>query len=671
MSEPEEVILEGVHLATTFARDLWRRNAPQAQEHIIALDAVRQRLELFVGAICGVTLPIVGADPPATPTWLARIARRAPGHGVEREACAATDGERIQLPKTLDAPQGEAAALTCYRLLALEQAIRAVRGTPHALPDDGDLLVRDLFLLSEAVAVDRALAADLPGLLPDLCAARAVALAARPLLDPLTPAERSVERLLRAALAAHPAAPPGGVPLAVTSAESLAWARDVAPEVSGGGYRGLPLVALWGRVLPTPPGAKALQGSASDAEERPGRAPGGRFQMLRRRPKVREAAEDEDDARPGMWMARIDAPAESVEDPLGLQRPADRDDQYSPEELADALAELPEARLVHTPGAPREVLASEDPPYRRAYQQCGAPTAAGIVYPEWDWRADAYRARGAIVREVAPALGERTWADLALARHARLVRRVRRQFDSLRPRRVRLGRQTDGDEVDLSAYVTAFADIRAGQAVEDRLYVAARPVRRDIVIALLIDISASTDSWVAGNRRIIDVEKEALLIVCEALYTLGERYAILAFSGAGPGAVVLLTLKSFAERNGEAVLRRIAALEPDRYTRVGTAIRHVTTLLARETARHRLLLILSDGKPNDVDLYEGRYGVEDTRLAIAEARLQGIHPFCLTVDRQAPAYLQRMFGPGASAVLRRPELLSPALVDIIRRLVRS
>jgi nitric oxide reductase NorD protein len=253
-----------------------------------------------------------------------------------------------------------------------------------------------------------------------------------------------------------------------------------------------------------------------------------------------------------------------------------------------------------------------------------------------------------------------------MVRHALLVRRMRRQFDALRPRRVRWSRQPDGDDVDLSAYVTAFADRRAGGSSDDRLYTADRPGRRDLAIGLVIDTSASTDGWIGGARRIIDVEKEALIVVLEALDALGDPHAVLAFSGQGPGEVKLLAIKAFDEVVDANVRRRVAGLEPDRYTRAGAAIRHATALLAAQRARRGLLLLLSDGRPNDIDEYEGRYGIEDTRQAVAEARLLGVVPFCLTVDREAPAYLSSLFGPGGFALLRTPEHLPAALIGVVR-----
>jgi nitric oxide reductase NorD protein len=369
-------------------------------------------------------------------------------------------------------------------------------------------------------------------------------------------------------------------------------------------------------------------------------------------------------------MIRADEPMESVEDPMGLQRPADQDDDADAADLADSLSELPEARVVQSPGRPREVLDSDGAMVARAPARIHhIAEHPGIVYPEWDYRLAAYRQRGAVVRSSCAASGSGAWVEEVMARHAALVRRVRRRFDGLRPRRLRVGLQADGADLDLSAYVTAFANWRARQSADDRFYTAARPVRRDLAIALLIDVSASTDSWVSGSLRIIDVEKESLIVLLEALDALGDRYAALGFSGEGPGDVRVVTIKHFDERSGVDVRRRVAALEPDGYTRAGAAIRHASAVLAREVARHRLLLILSDGKPNDVDQYAGRYGIEDTRQAIAEARMQRLVPYCLTVDREAPAYMPSIFGPRGYAVLRRQDLLPAVLIEVVRRLL--
>jgi nitric oxide reductase NorD protein len=190
-----------------------------------------------------------------------------------------------------------------------------------------------------------------------------------------------------------------------------------------------------------------------------------------------------------------------------------------------------------------------------------------------------------------------------------------------------------------------------------------------LAITLLVDISGSTDSWVSAGRRVIDVEREALLLVCLALDSLREPYSVLGFSGQGARGVVVREIKRFDEPYSDTVALRIAGLEPEHYTRAGAALRHAAAVLMRQPVRHRLLLLLSDGKPNDDDVYEGRYGVEDLRQAVVEARLQGISPFCLTIDRSAASYLARIFGLHHYVLLREPERLPGALLTWLRRLV--
>jgi nitric oxide reductase NorD protein len=190
-------------------------------------------------------------------------------------------------------------------------------------------------------------------------------------------------------------------------------------------------------------------------------------------------------------------------------------------------------------------------------------------------------------------------------------------------------------------------------------------------VAFLIDASGSTDAWVSGGRRVLDIEKEAILVLCEALEALGDRYAISAFAGRGARAVQVWRIKGFMEAYGEAVRARIAGLSGEAYTRLGAPIRHLTACLTRQRARLRLLFLLSDGKPNDEDEYAGTYGIEDTRQAVAEARLQGIHLFCLTVDRQASIYLPQMFGPQGYGILWEVAQLPQRLPEIYRAITTA
>jgi len=250
-----------------------------------------------------------------------------------------------------------------------------------------------------------------------------------------------------------------------------------------------------------------------------------------------------------------------------------------------------------------------------------------------------------------------------------MLQAVRRHFELLRSQRSVVRRQVDGDDIDLDAWCEARADFVAGLPLSERVYRRQSRHRRDLAVLVLIDVSGSTDGWVAPGRRVIDVGREALLVVSIALDGMGAPFGVQAFSGEGPQGVVVRSVKQFAEPYGPSVALRIAGLEPEHYTRAGAALRHASSTLMAQAAAHRLLLLISDGKPNDVDAYEGRYGVEDMRQAVTEARLQGIAPFCLTIDRQAAGYLSCIFGAHNYALLPRTERLPEVLLDWLRRLV--
>jgi nitric oxide reductase NorD protein len=367
-------------------------------------------------------------------------------------------------------------------------------------------------------------------------------------------------------------------------------------------------------------------------------------------------------------------PHEQAEDPVGLQRPTDRDASTAAEELADSLSELPQAKLVSTPGRPREILLSQDTPLhvtKQALVVTDATVEQRLRYPEWDYRALAYREQAVTVHLQPIHEGPQAWVDRTCAEHRSMLHQVRRRFELLRAQRLRLRKQLDGDDIDIDAYVQAMSDFRAGLALHQSLYQSWRQARRDLAILILTDASGSTDSWISDDKRVVDVEREALLLVAIALQGMHEPFALHAFSGEGPHGVVVRELKRFEEPFSDSIARRIAALEPEHYTRAGAAIRHASATLMGQGARHRLLLLLSDGKPNDIDAYEGRYGVEDMRQAVTEARLQGIHCFCLTIDRQAASYLPGVFGPRQYGLLPRPGLLPTVLLDWMKRLVQA
>jgi len=180
----------------------------------------------------------------------------------------------------------------------------------------------------------------------------------------------------------------------------------------------------------------------------------------------------------------------------------------------------------------------------------------------------------------------------------------------------------------------------------------------------------STDAWVSSEARVIDVIRDSLLLFGEALMATGDRFALCGFSSVKRSNVRFHRLKDFDQRFDDRARGRIMAIKPGYYTRLGAAIRHATTILEKQTAARRILLILSDGKPNDLDLYDGRYGIEDTRVAIVEARSHGIVPFCVTIDREGASYLPHLFGPAGFAVIRQPDELPARLPMFYAQLTR-
>lgn len=271
-------------------------------------------------------------------------------------------------------------------------------------------------------------------------------------------------------------------------------------------------------------------------------------------------------------------------------------------------------------------------------EEAVAGAAGGIKYDEWDFRRGGYRRNWCSLFEHDVHPGHEPFVELTLQRYGGYVTVLRKKFELLRREPKVLRRQYDGEDVDLDAMVEAFADLRAGLPPSGGLFTRLDRQERSIAVLFLLDMSGSTKGWV--NQA----EKESLVLMCEALEALGDRYAIYGFSGMTRMRCDFYRIKDFSEAYGEAVKRRIAGVSPKDYTRMGPPIRHSVSLLESAEARTRLLITLSDGKPEDWDTYKGEYGIEDTRRALIEARERGIHPFCITIDREAGSYLPHMYG---------------------------
>ncbi len=644
MPEAEELFVDAARHAASAVQGVWQRRRAPAHRPGLRLADQRVRLALLIEAALGRAWPVRSASLPAPTPLLRRLFRPSDGAAAPDRVLPASDGHSVHLPPEL--PPAPTAAPDLYALLAVLQALRCERGSA-ALHPAGDALAADLYLLAECVAVDRALRDLLPGWRQALDTLHAAMLRD---LDPGAPA------LASAVLCRYAAFLRGehhGVPLCPTPVAARDWALQDTARLRathpGLGYRRCLADLLVGRLLP-PDAEPSAHGHASDLTDAPDRPLSPPTPVrLARRPRIRAAAEDEDeaDSAPGVWMVQTSEPMEHAEDPFGMNRPVDRCAGEQADGAADSLSELEQARQVRTPGRAREVFCDDD--RLPAPDRGAAPPAdlTGLLYPEWDCGRQAYLERAVRVRVAAGAEGPAGWVSEALSRHAGLLADIRRRLGMLHRQRPLQRRQPEGDDIDLDALVVARAERLAGRAPPEACYLRRRPAPRRLALLMLIDASGSTDAWVADGARVIDVEKEAALIAAAALDSVGAHFAVHAFSGEGPGEVLVQPVKTFSQPWDDAARRRLSGLEPDRYTRLGAALRHAATLLAREPADRHLLLLLSDGRPNDCDRYAGRYGLE------------------------AGAYLPTLFGTGRYTVVRRAPQLPLAFVEWLRRAARE
>lgn len=306
--------------------------------------------------------------------------------------------------------------------------------------------------------------------------------------------------------------------------------------------------------------------------------------------------------------------------------------------------------------------ASADPDavWQGTYHEEGA-----LLYPEWDHGRQHYRKNWAVMREKDVPPVDDDFYSQTLSKHAGLLRHLRKSFEALRGENRLEKRQADGEEVDIDALVEAIADARNGREMSDRLFTRLDRNERSIAVAFMVDMSGSTRGWIN------EAEREALILLCEALERLGDRYAIYGFSGITRKRCELFRVKTFAEPYSQEVKARISGIRPQEYTRMGFAIRHLSRLLAETEAKTRVLITLSDGRPDDYfDGYRGPYGIEDTRMALIEARRAGIYPFCITLDREAREYLPHMYGAARYILLDDVRDLPAKVAEVYRRLTR-
>ncbi len=455
----------------------------------------------------------------------------------------------------------------------------------------------------------------------------------RPSPDGMKKAEAETERLLRQALLE-----PGSV-------SSL-------PECQRDPYP----VPLW--LHPAPPGMQLQPVSDADENNNDHSGESRTPENARRKQAERVDSPEADRGLITIRMENIFTWGEFVNVDRGQE---DEEDLGRAEAIADDLDKLAVARNRRTAAA--SLKFDLDLP---AEADDDLVLDEGLLLPEWDWQRqqllpDACR----IVHLVADSEGE-----VSLPSHlVKTAKQLRNQFQALAPSRVWHRAQADGQEIDLDAYLRFAADRESGHGdTAHGLYRELRSGGRDLACFLLADLSLSTDTWVNDQHRVIDVIRDALFLFAESLAATGDRFGIYGFSSRKRNPVRLHQLKEFDEKYSGEIRARIGRIKPGYYTRLGAGIRFATRQLQNQPANRRLLLILTDGKPNDIDKYEGRYGIEDTRHAVQAARRLGMQPFCVTIDTSGNEYLPHLFGSNDYVVIHDPGELPTRLPLLYARL---
>ena len=301
-----------------------------------------------------------------------------------------------------------------------------------------------------------------------------------------------------------------------------------------------------------------------------------------------------------------------------------------------------------------------------------------FYYDEWDRELADYRTRWCRIIERAGSRGSRGFVELVRSRYAGVISSIRYQFQLMRPENLRRIRgEIDGEDYDLQAVIDYALDKRSTGLIDDRLYTRKLRRERDVAVSFLLDMSSSTARTISRypnhpytqpGQRIIDIEKEGLVLMSEALEAVGDAYSMQGFTSEGRRNVKFYVIKDFSERYSAEVERRIGGISYQNNTRLGAAIRHATTRLARQDARTKLMIVLSDGRPYDHDYGDSRYAREDTRMALRQARIEGITPFCITIDRESEDQLRDMYGEVGYTIIDDVLSLPERLPGIYSRL---
>ncbi|QFT34558.1 von Willebrand factor type A domain protein [Labrenzia sp. THAF82] len=564
------------------------------------------------------------------------------GTEVETVPRASFDGEILRLPASLAVfPTREANAALYIWLTAL-----AANAPSYTV--ETDPLRADLQVLRAIGQMVRETLLHAPGLNELYSVLSHGSLLQRPAAS-LPRWEANLETLVR-----HMLGDPAELSIEVQKVQKALESGDISEFEAPRGYRPFRPVPVW-------PDLREVVFSCGDEvenRETDGTPEEAGDKTLRARRRKSDQAERHD----SLILHKFEAILSWAEF-LNLNRRVDDDDNDDAKKAADDQDEIGLGQISKSPATRLKLhldLAPEDVDRERL--------SGKILYPEWDTRSGRYLPdHVCVLTSVADADPDN---DVAAKdpRAARRIRSVKKQFEALRPGRVTTRGHMEGDRLDMDTAVRSEVERIASGSGNDRIWLQTRPEARDLAVSILLDVSRSTESAVTG-RAVIDIEREALTALAWGLNACGDDFAINAFSSLKRHRVYLQSCKRFDEPMSAKVEHRISGLRPGFYTRLGAALRHTSSELAEQSRKRKLLLVITDGKPNDLDHYEGRHGIEDTRMAVREARRAGQSVFGVTIDKTGKSWFPRLFGQGGFAVIPHPDKLTQALPEIYRQLI--
>lgn len=385
--------------------------------------------------------------------------------------------------------------------------------------------------------------------------------------------------------------------------------------------------------------------------------------------QIQEAQSDDQDERGEFAYEDKDSGEAVTEDQVKRERRTDARDVSDLFNAWNSFDDEGEPDDIHGPEA---WIQTEMP------EQSLEPGDLAFSYDEWDRELRDYRVGWSRVIEKKVKQGDRGFVELARSRYRGVISSIRNQFQMMKPENLtRVNRELDGEDYDLNAVVDFVIDRKADGRQAENIYTKRLRKQRDVAVSILLDQSSSTARTITRNplqpythpgRRIIEIEKEGLVLMSEALEAVGDVYSINGFTSEGRRNVKFYVVKDFGERYSEEVERRIGGITFQNNTRLGAAIRHASAKLMGQEARTKLLIILTDGRPYDHDYGDARYARDDVREALTEAKISGVTPFCITVDRESEGELRELYGDVGYTIIDDVLSLPERMPNIYRRL---